>query len=169
MAQTYCEREDIESILSEAGVLAPIDDDQDGIESDSDAAHITSMIERAAVEMNAAMRHQYHPLSDLASNEWCKWANATLAAYFIRSRKGNPAEQSLVDQVIEIRRMLIEIRWGRDQIPDQSPTHGHTPTVSNFQPELIKTFAPIRVDVEESTGETPHSSLKRNVAKLPGT
>lgn len=169
MTQTYCEREDIEAILSEAGVLAPIDDDQDGLESASDELHIASMIERAAVEMNAAFRHQYDPLSALASNVWCKWANATLAAYYIRSRKGNQVEGSLQDAAIDIRRMINEIRWGRDSIPDQSPTHEHTATVSNFQPELIKTYAPIRVDTEESTGSSPSSAVKRNVAKLPGT
>lgn len=162
--QTYCDRADINSLIGEASVLACIDDDQDGLESAAESAIVASVIERAAVEMNAAIRHQYI-LSDVADNAWCKWANAQLAAYMLRTRRNNPAEQSHIDAVTDIRRLLLEVRWGRDQLPDQSPSHNHIPTVSNFRPELNNPNGPIAVDAQQSTGEAPGGNRKRNVAK----
>lgn len=162
--QTYCSRSDIEAVIGEASVLACIDDDQDGQESSTEKLIVTSVIERAALELNAALRHQYI-LSDVADNDWLKWANAQLAAYMLRTRRNNPAEQSHLDTVTEIRRMMVEIRWGRDQLPDQSPSFSHIPTVSTFRPELNNPNGPIAVDVQQSTGEAPGGNRKRNVAK----
>jgi hypothetical protein len=82
MAQTYCDEDDIVSIIGEPTLLVCIDDDQDGVRSDDDDDKVTACIERAAVEMNAALANQY-VLSELASNDWCKWCNAYLAVYYL--------------------------------------------------------------------------------------
>lgn len=167
MAQSYCVRADIESILGVAGVAACIDDGQEGAESVADAAEVTQAIERAAVEMNSALRNQYK-LTDIADNDWCKWCNAYLAAYYLTNRKNNAVSASIADEVTRFRDQLSEARWGRFQLPEQAPSFDHTPSVSNFNPEIRKFNHPIRVIEEESTGGTPHESRMREPAYVPG-
>ena len=165
--QTYCSTDDVKAIIGEAAYNACLDDDQDGVLSGTESGYATSAIERAAVELNSSLRHQY-VLSQLATNEWCKWANAELAAFYLRSRRNNPVEQSHADAVVQIRTELLEMRWGRQQLPQQSPSFEHIPTVSNFTPEIGKYVNPIRVVREESTGVDPVGGRKRNVANLGG-
>lgn len=168
MAQTYCTRADIVSIIGEAGVLACIDDDRDGVESAAETLHVTAAIERTATLMNSSLDKQYYPLSDLASNAWCKWCNAYLAVEALHARRSNPAPTSVVERCQEYRENLLDARWGRFQVPEQSPSFDHTPTVSNFQPELGKDVMPIRVDTNESTGLAPEGNRQRFVAGMPG-
>ena len=168
MAQTYCVRADVESILGVAGVLACIDDNQDGAEAAGETTEVTNAIERAAVEMNSSLRNQY-VLSELADNDWCKWCNAYLAAYYLTNRKNNPPSASVADEIIRFRDQLGEARWGRFQVPEQAPSFQHTPTVSNFNVELQKLDTPIRVVTEESTGSAPtNPNIKRETAFNPG-
>ncbi len=172
MATTYCARADLESIVGMAAVLAQVDDDQTGTESAGTGTSPASAspfdaIVRAAVEMNAAMRMQYK-LSDLAGNDWCKWCNAYLACYYLWARKSNAPPPSVVENVNSYRELLDAIRWGRAEIPEQNPSFEHIATVSNFSPELMKSFNPVRVVKEESTGATPVGGRKRNVAGHPG-
>lgn len=169
MAQTYCTRTDIESIIGAPAVLACIDDDRNQVESSDETLHVTNAIERAAVEMNSAIWNQYPTLSNLADNDWCKWCNAYLAVYNLLCRRGNPVPSFVAQAVIDFREKLSELRWGRFQIPEQLPENETIATVSNFQPELKRTSAPIRVDVDESTGASPEGGRKRNVADMPGT
>lgn len=162
--QTYCDREDIEAIIGKPSVLACIDDDEDGLENPEDEDKITSVIERAASEINGYIRHQY-VLTDVTNNAWLKWANAQLASYLLRTRRNNPAEASHVDAIQEVRKLLVEVRWGRDQLPDQSPSFNHTATVSNFRIELGNPVSPVAVDTDQSTGPNPVGSRKRNIAR----
>lgn len=170
MAQTYCTQSDIEAIISASGLLACIDDTEAGQASTGATLHVTNAIERAAVKINAAAGRQYSPLSDLASNDWCKWANAVLAAYYLQTRRGNPAWQSLSDQVKEVEELLEEVAWGRRGIPEQPPSFDFRPTVSNFQVEPGRSIAPVRVDRDESTGAAPvdGAGTKRYYANQPG-
>lgn len=170
MAQTYCTQSDIEAIISASGLLACIDDTESGQPSTAATLHVTNAIERAAVKINAAAGRQYSPLADLASNDWCKWANAVLAAYYLQTRRGNPAWASLADQVKEIEELLDEIAWGRRGIPEQAPSFDHLPTVTNFSVEPGRAIAPIRVNQDESTGSDPAdgSQRKRYYANQPG-
>lgn len=168
MAQTYCTRSDVESIVGTAAVAACIDDNEDGVESAEETVHVTNAIERAAVEMNLSLERQYNPLSALASNAWCKWCNAYLTCYYLYARRGNPAPPGVVEMIDDYRQNLVHIRWGRQEVPEQNPSQEHIATVSNFHPELGKIDSPIRVDVNESTGAAPEGNRKRNVAKMPG-
>ena len=165
--QIYCDEDDIKAIIGEYGVSAAVDDDEDGAVAAPEDTYVGAAIERGAVEMNTYLRYQYS-LTALATNEWCKWANATLAAYYIRTRRNNPAEQSLIDQVADIRRMLIEIRWGRLAIPGQVPAYDYRPTVSNFRPEIARKANPIRVVKDESTGPDPAAGVDRETSHQPG-
>lgn len=162
MTTIYCTRADVASISGEAALIANTDDDQTGVENSD---YITDAINRAAVEMNHALDNQYI-LSQLSGNDWCRWVNAYLAAYFLFSRTANPVPPSIEIACERYRDDLEKIRWGRDSIPEQAPSFEHIPTVSNMVPELRKS-PPIRVERESSTGSDPVGNRKRNPAYLP--
>lgn len=148
-------------------MLACIDDDQDGVESVAESAYVTDAITRAAVEMNGKLRQQY-TLSELSANDWCKWCNAYLAAWYLGARRNNPPAPSVISVVDMYREQLELASWGRFQLPEQAPSFEHIPAVSNFAPELGKVSNPIRVITEESTGAVPGGNRKRNVARQAG-
>lgn len=166
MTTTYCTRIHVESIISAAGLLALIDDDADGVESAAESLHVTNAIERAAVKLNMNVGRQY-VLSELSANAWMKWANAILAVQFLCKRRGNPLPESVASDVQEINDLANEVGWGRRSLPEQAPSFDHTATVSNFQPEIGRSYAPIRVDQQESTGQSPVGDRKRNLAGGP--
>jgi hypothetical protein len=139
----------------------------DGAESAAETLIVTSIIERAAVEMNHALYQQY-VLSELADNDWCKWCNATLTAYYLFQRRGNAPPASIIEDAQRFRESLEQIRWGRDSVPEQSPSFDHTPTVTNFRPEIHKTDNPVRVSKDESTGPEPEGNRKREYSDQPG-
>lgn len=167
MATTYCDDDDVISIAGEAFINACIDDDEDGVISVAEEAYTTSAIERAAVEMNSALNNQYK-LSDLAGNDWCKWCNAYLAVWNLAARKNNPPPASVIAAVDQFKEQLSEARWGRFQIPEQSPSFDHSPSVSNLRPEAYKQTMPARVVEEESTRAVPTEGIQREVAFTPG-
>jgi hypothetical protein len=161
--QTYCSQSDIESLIGVEGVVASVDDSENGANASPETTYITDAIERGAVEINGLIIYQYR-LADVASNAWLKWANAWLAAYHLRMRRGNEPEPGIAAEVQEIRRILNEIRWGRFQLSGQLPSFNVRPTVSTLTPELWRTDNPIRVDVDESVGGTPPDGIKRNTS-----
>lgn len=161
MAQTYCVTSDVEFVLSAAGVTACLDDYEDGQRSTAEDALVVRAIEIAAGKINQRVRHQYK-LTDLAAgNDWLRDTNAYLAAKTLAERRGNPAPQSLMEECKDREMLLEQIRWGREQIPEQLPSFDHSPTVSNFEPELGRVNNPIRVRQNESTGEQPLPPIKR--------
>lgn len=168
MSTTYCDQDDVTSILGAAAVLALIDDDQDGEATAAETQYVTDAIERAAVEMNTAIENSDYDYADLANNAWCKWCNAYLAVYNLAGRKNDTPAASVVEQIQAYQRHLEELRWGRFRIPEQSPSHETTPTVTNFRPEVDKINSPIRVVAEESTGTAPPEGIKRETAYQPG-
>lgn len=165
MAQIYCIASDVEFVLSAAGVTACLDDGEDGIRSAEADGLLDRAIDTAAGKINQHVRHQYK-LTDLAgmTNTWLRDTNAYLAAKVLATRRGNPCPESLVDEVKERELALVEIRWGRESIPEQRPSFEHIPTVSNFRPELWKVNTPVRVDIQESIGSAPVDGVTRKTA-----
>jgi hypothetical protein len=165
MAQTYCVAADVEFVLSAAGVTACLDDGEEGVRSAEADDLLDRAIDVAAGKINQHVRHQYK-LSDLtpATNTWLRDTNAYLAAKVLAMRRGNPCPESLVEEVKEREAALVEIRWGRESIPQQSPSFEHIPSVSNFRPELYKMNTPVRVDVQESIGSAPVDGAIRKTA-----
>lgn len=158
--QTYCDRDDIASIISELGVIASIDDSMDGVESVNDELQVTKAIERAALKINQHVRQQYK-LLDVANNTWLTYANAVLAAYDLRKRRGNPVEGSINDEYQEVQTVLNDVRWGRQQLPDQAPSFDYTPTTSSMQTQLGNVLSPVVVNPAQSTGLPPVGNVRR--------
>ena len=163
MTTTYCVRADVVSILSEAGVVAAVDDDESGVEAVAETAYVTDAITRAAVRMNFMLQRRF-VLSEL-DNDWCKWCNATLAAGEVwRRRSNSPLSESLVTAIKEYTDQLAMIGQGAP-IPEQAESFEHTPTVSVLKPELWR-CRPIAVQPTQSDGSAPEGNyVRRNVAQ----
>jgi phage gp36-like protein len=101
MTQTYCTKTDIEAIWPPASLLASVDDDASGTLSATEDGYITRAIERAANFINSRLEARYR-LTDLASNTWCRDANAAIAAYWLSNRRGAavPALQQQYDAYV---------------------------------------------------------------------
>jgi len=162
MAQTYCVAADVEFVLSAAGVTACLDDGEEGVRSAEADDLLDRAIDVAAGKINQHVRHQYK-LSDLtpATNTWLRDTNAYLAAKVLAMRRGNPCPESLVEEVKEREAALVEIRWGRESIPQQLPSHEHTPSVTNYKSRLGNPDGPIPVDEQTSVGSQPVNGVKR--------
>lgn len=165
--QTYCVRSDIEAVMGVEGVIACIDDDQDGSESLLEASYVTACIERAAVRINGLVQYQY-VLSQLVGNDYLKQVNVYLAILYLRTRRNNAPDPFIEQMVEQYMRELNEIRWGRFRIPGQLPSFDSRPTVSTFKPELKNTVNPVRVVRAESTGPEPQPGITRNTSDETG-
>jgi len=156
---TYCTRTDIDAILSIHAVDRMIDDDGDGAIEAGESALVTTMIERAAGRINSRVEMRY-TLSDLSSNDWIKFVNASIAAQMIARRRGNGVPPSLQEEVDEFLGDLDEILAGRMKIPEQNESLDYLPSVSVY--DVRRGCQPsIRVDTRLSTGTDPHATIQR--------
>lgn len=133
--QVYCNRDDIESQWSPVALLRCVDDDHDGVLSPRELGTITQAIERAANKMNASLEMRYS-LAALQGNTWCRDANAAIAAYFLATRRGNPAPDHIQELSDGYLADLAEIRRGRMKTPQVSESLPHTPVATNFRAEF---------------------------------
>ena len=131
MTQTYCTKADIEAIWPPADLLASVDDDTSGTLSATEEGHITRAIERAANAMNARLELRYS-LADLAANKWCRDANAAIAAYWLATRRGDPAPAQLTQQYAAYVADLADIAAGKLKVPEAIESFDQTPGVTNF-------------------------------------
>jgi phage gp36-like protein len=132
---TYCTKADIEAIWPPADLLASVDDDATGTLSPTEEGHITRAIERAANLINSSLAMRYD-VAELASNAWCRDANAAIAAYWLSTRRGLAAPAQLQQQYDAYLANLAEIVAGRLKVPDAPETDDHKPSVTNFTTDL---------------------------------
>lgn len=135
MTQTYCTKTDIEAIWPPAELLASVDDDATGTLSATEEGYITRAIERAANHINARLETRYR-LADLAGNAWCRDANVALAAYWLATRRGDPAPDHLEQQYDAYLTTLAEIALRKLKVPEVRESFDTAPTVSNFNVRL---------------------------------
>lgn len=162
MTQTYCTAAHIEFVLSEFGLTAVLDDDESGVASVAEEERTTTAITWTASTINQAVGIQYK-LSDVTSNTALQMANAILAAELLCQRRNNPIPEVLGRRCERLRDWLTEIRWGRQQLPEQNASFDHLPTVTNF--DIIPgSYNPVSVDIYHSTGDAPVDGVTRPVA-----
>lgn len=147
--QTYCTKTDIEAIWPPAELLASVDDDGGGTLSATELGYIDRAIERAANFINARLEMRYR-LSDLAANTWCRDANAALAAFWLSTRKGDPAPAQLQQQYEAYVAALVEIAAGRLKLPQQIDSFDTSPGLSNFEIDLSERRRKVKVVDETS-------------------
>lgn len=163
---TYCNRADVDAILSTVGVTAFADDDEDGSLDATELGYVTRAIERAANRMNAFLEMRYE-LSDLSGNDWCRDANAALAAFLLGGRRNNPVSPVLSTENTQFLDDLKEIRDNNMTVPGAFDSNDALPSVTNFRPERSRGQAPVRVIREESTRSDPPagSDIKRRFSR----
>ncbi len=155
---SYCDEDDVKSILSEHGVNAFTDDDLDGV---SDGTLVQDAIDRvAAIDIDFVLNQRYR-LADLANNEWCRWANAILAACAITERRNMPGSESLSRLRTTILEQLKGIGQGARKLPGEPERFDHLPAVTNYHPERWRGDMPIRAVRERSTGDDPQPPVRR--------
>ena len=147
---TYCTQSDIEAIWPPDDLLASVDDDASGTLSATEEGYITRAIDRAANLINARLEVRYS-LADLASNEWCRDANAAIAAYLLSTRQGTAAPAHLQQQYTAYLADLEEIAAGRLKVPQAVESHEPGPTVSNFTVDLRQMYRKAQRIEETST------------------
>ena len=138
--QIYCTRSDIEAIWPPASVLASVDDDGNGTLSATESSYIDRAIERSANFINARLEMRYR-LGDLATNSWCRDANAAIAAYWLSTRRGAAAPAQLQQQYDAYVAELVAIVAGSIKLPQQAESFDTSPGVSNF---AIRLDEPLR-------------------------
>ena len=148
-AQTYCTQSDIEAIWPPADLLASVDDDASGTLSATESGYIDRAIERAANFINARLEMRYR-LTDLATNAWCRDANAAMAAYWLSTRRGSAAPAQLQQQYDAYLTALTEIAAGRLKVPQQVDGVDTSPGLTNFQIDLRQPFRKAQVVDETS-------------------
>ena len=159
MTQTYCTKTDIEALWDPADLLASVDDDISGTYSPTEDGYITRAIERAAGRMNAYLEQRY-ALADLAGNEWCRDANAAIAAYLLSIRRGDAAPVPLQLQYDGLMSDLYDIAGGRLCVPEATQALEMIPTVSNFRIDVGESRAKVRRVAEISSGSTASGTRK---------
>jgi len=146
---TYCTKSDIEAIWPPAELLASVDDDGSTTLSATELGYIDRAIERAANFINARLEMRYR-LNDLAANTWCRDANAALAAYWLATRRGEPAPAHLEQQYEAYLTALTEIAAGRLKLPQQVDSFDTSPGLTNFQIDLSQPHRKAQVVDETS-------------------
>ena len=132
---TYCTLDDLKAILGSTAVLRLLDDNEDGVTSSLEQSYAEEVIAQAASQISAPLGMRYDTCS-LASNTWCRWCNAYLAASLLVRRRGNPADASLEEVVRSYRDQLEQIRTGQLNVPDATPEGSAAPAVSNYRTNL---------------------------------
>lgn len=154
----YCTPDDVSSILSEHGVTAFTDDDLDGV---TDGTLTQDAIDRtAALHIDFPLSQRYN-LTALASNEWCRWANAILAALAVTERRNMPGSQSLANERQVILEQLSQVASGARQLPGATERFDHLPSITNYHVERWRSDMPVRVVQTRSTGAAPGYPVKR--------
>lgn len=157
MATSWATQSDVESILSPHGVASMADDDDDGT---GDAGIVSAMLERASALMIEPKIARTYILSETTSNDFLKWAQATIAACMLSARRNMPAPSQLESDQQQILDFLDQVRQGRERLPNQPDSFDYKPTVSNMKIQRGHRM-PARVVQQISTGNAPHPSIRR--------
>ena len=166
MPQTYCTTADVEFELSVFGLTAGVDDNENNVRDPSpEDEYITTSIERGAVQLNMRLQNRYPDLTRLASNDWMRLANATLAAWEIAQRRMNTAPTTLDTKRANLLEEVEEIGSGSPfkRVPETADQFDTRPTVTNYD-TVRDVRMPARVERLESTGPNPVPDVDRRYA-----
>lgn len=162
----YCTTSDVESIMSQHGVTAFVDDDESGIRDATETGFIADAIDRAAAfKIDVHLDERYPDKTGWASNSFIKWANAIYAAVEVSRRRLLEVPSALAAQAKELDDTIDGIRRGILRIPGAANQFHSGPMVSNYDVERYR-VSPVRVDQHTSTGPAPDVGIKRKVASV---
>ena len=162
----YCTTADVESILSAHGLTAVVDDNLTYARDGSETTYISNAIAMAATLHIDIWLNQRYTLSDLTSNEYCRWANAIFAAFALAQRRNQSAPDSLTDEREILFQQLQSIHRGYNSLPGQAEPVDRLPSVTNFIVERYRGVMPVRVRQLESTRAQPVNGVLRKKSRF---
>lgn len=138
----YCTVSDIQNRLSADGVTYRTDDTPPTTYGD--------VIDEASREIDLYCIQHYSE-TDMSTNRWVKHAAATIAAFLLCERRGNPPPVGIASKYERLIERLERIRLGQMRIPGLQPRRTDVPTLS--QPRIRLDPHP-RTVIEEKRGST---------------
>jgi hypothetical protein len=113
--------------------------------------NLATAITWASVRVNYYLRQRYDS-TQLAGNDFVRFACATLAAVMIMRRK-NAAHDGLQQEYDEVEGQLESIQQFKYEVPDAYPLSEPGPTMSNVRVDQLSFNRRIRATYECSTGD----------------
>jgi hypothetical protein len=151
----------VEALLSQFGVEARVDDDQDGEE---DSGLMTSIIEKCSSDVYLYLLKRYS-VAAVAASTWAQWCTAAFCVCELNRRRNNPCPESACEACQRYKEELELIRDGKQPlIGDEGPVaprFDDLPTVTNLMVDGRYRRAKIRRVGRTSTGPTPEGSRKQ--------
>ena len=149
------------SIMSEHGVDAFIDDDEDGTPDDT---LVTDAIQRAAVlDIVPQMQERFaENFGALQNNLYLKWVNAYFAVAEVCSRRNLPVPESVAVRIGDLKRFLTLVYHGKRQLPFALEQFSWGPAVVNLNVQRGARKKPVRAVEGASTRESQPDGLKVN-------
>ena len=129
---TFCVEADINRLLSSAGVTDYADHDEDGT---ADTGVVDDCIEQASEEISAVANRFYADAQLATSSLVTRWC-ATMAAYYLCMRRGNPIPESMASEYERVADLdtglLGRVGRGAYQLPGLAMQSGVVPSFSNL-------------------------------------
>ncbi len=143
-ANIYCSIADVQDILSASGVTLSSDD--------APPTAYGGAIAKAGNQIDKYCFRRYDP-ANLAQSDLVKdWA-AIIAAYYLRTRRGNPAPPGLAIMYEDAVADLIEIKKALNDIPGIAPRKSYVPVFSKMR-ATQRPFPRVVVEVSQGSKAT---------------
>lgn len=147
----FCDKGDVERLLSAEGVRLRLDDDGDGaVNEDEEEDILNDCVSEATETVLYYCWAKYDP-SVLALNPWVNRVASHFAAYALCRVRGNPVPEPMVNYLLEVEKKLKEVRDGNGLVPRAPLLRRLAPRVSNARVVPGYTFRVLRVDPNSSS------------------
>lgn len=149
----YCTENDVADRLSQEGI--------DLHTEDLPPTALGNAIERASADIELYLGLAYSA-TNLATSEIVNhWATA-LATYYLVTRNGNQAPQSIYEQAMEIKDpdegLLVRVQQNKLSLPGINRLHTNAPRMSNIRVP-VKPWMRVRVERARSSTEAKNPEL----------
>lgn len=153
----YCVQTDVEHVLTTEGVVWTSADQ----ELDAETV-IANDIARAGTVIDQYLSDRY-AVATLESNQWVRWAAATIAARYLSTRGGNPVPTGIQVEYDRVVEFMAQVQAGVNSLPGATERVIPGIAMSNLQVDSRWATRKVRVVPEISIGQAS-SSFPRNVA-----
>ena len=153
-----CDMNDVAAYWSELGMVARADDSGDDLLTPDEAEHVLWAIEVASHEVAERLCQRYRSPGFIGGNPPASTARsvrlmvATVAAYHLSTRRGNPVPESLVALMENVHRRIDDILAKRAILVDAVVPAEAAPFVSNVRVDSTYTLTKLRRVPSTSTG-----------------
>lgn len=161
---TLCNRTDMESKLSQYGVVGALDDNNDGSE---DTPTSTDWVTQACQQgTNKVFRYLLakYDQSELALSPIACGYAILFSCRWLLGRRGNPVPAELAEEIAEALLELKEIQKGEAILPDAAPRNNGLPSYMNYDVNRNFPFGKVRVIRPESDNSPADFAVRPDYA-----